>query len=373
MTEREARALDLTRGVSPTPSAVDRAAKALGDQGLAAWAFTQWNLRERGRDKFSLSMEMLFDREGLEMASSEEIARWRAGLFPVGALVLDATVGIGADLIGLSSARSASGIEIDHERARLARHNLAVHGCESTVEVGDCLETEWEADFFFADPVRRESGRRSIRISHARPDPLELVSRAKRLAGGAVKLSPMSSDEDLELLGGSRLFVSFRRQCREALVLLGDLGAGWPTVAAVLVETGGVVEGGQSPLESLGSPLDFILEADPAVIRAGALGQAGLPALGDSPGYLTTEGLVALPWLRSYRTLWSGPFKVPKIKRVLEDLQLGVAAVKTRGVQVEPAQTSATLRNRWPRRLVLFVFRAGSSVRSALAEPVSPD
>jgi hypothetical protein len=355
------------------PSAIDRASQALGDPALAAWAFTQWSLRERGRAKFARSLEMLFDREGLEMATPEEVALWRAGLFPSGARVLDATVGIGADLVGLSSSMSAFGIEIDPERARLARHNLDVHGSAASVSVGDCLALDWDADFFFADPARRESGRRSVRISDARPDPLALLSRAKLLAGGAIKLSPMSSDEDLELLGGSRLFVSYRRECREALVLTGQLATGWPAVAAVFVEGGYVIGGGHDPVEALGWPLDWIYESNPAVVRAHAEGRAGLPALGDARGYLTGEAPVALPWVRRYRTLWSGPFKAARIKTALAELELGLAAVKTRGLKVDPSEVAASLRNHWPRRAVLIVYRSGKAVRAALAEPVSPD
>ena len=35
-------------------------------------------LRRRGVEKFSLAQEMFFDRNGLEMATREEVARYRA-------------------------------------------------------------------------------------------------------------------------------------------------------------------------------------------------------------------------------------------------------------------------------------------------------
>jgi hypothetical protein len=329
-------------------------------------------LRERAKAKFTRAMDMLFDRIGLEMATHEAVARWRAGLIPEGASVWDATVGIGSDLIGLALQRPASGIEIDPDRARLARHNLRVHGADASIQVGDCLESRIEADFWFADPVRREPSRRSVRLADARPSPLALAGRGAATAGGAVKLSPMTPDDDLALLGGRRLFVSYQRECREALVLLGGIAPGLPERAAVLVETGQTIEGGTLPRPVLSSPLAWIFEADPAAVRAGALGCFRLAALGDAPGYLTGEGPFQSPWLRGYKTLWAGPFQPDKVKRALSDLGSGLTAVKSRGARIDPPRVMAGLKNAWPRRTVLFVYRTGRSLKAALTLPMSP-
>jgi len=50
----------------------------------AAWAFTQWRLRARARAKFAKAEAMLFDQDGLEMASAEPMAQLHASHFPTG-------------------------------------------------------------------------------------------------------------------------------------------------------------------------------------------------------------------------------------------------------------------------------------------------
>ena len=65
----------------------------------AAVALAQ--LRRRARDKFSLADRMFFDREGLEMASRQEIARYRAWRLRYCEVILDLCCGIGGDLLEL--------------------------------------------------------------------------------------------------------------------------------------------------------------------------------------------------------------------------------------------------------------------------------
>ena len=61
----------------------------------------QVELRARGREKFSRADQMFFTRQGLEQATDEQLAAYKASRFVVGEAVVDLCCGIGGDLISL--------------------------------------------------------------------------------------------------------------------------------------------------------------------------------------------------------------------------------------------------------------------------------
>ncbi|HRK23200.1 MAG TPA: hypothetical protein PLX06_15380, partial [Fimbriimonadaceae bacterium] len=75
------KALETVRGLSPTASNLTQASREYGAE-AARWAFEQWDLRKRAQSKFARAEQMLFDRDGLEMASHEAMARFHAAQFP---------------------------------------------------------------------------------------------------------------------------------------------------------------------------------------------------------------------------------------------------------------------------------------------------
>src|SRR5579862_5428572 len=70
---------------------------------MGAAAVEQLQLRERAAVKFKHAQAMLFTRQGLEQASGDAAAHWRAARFPQGATVLDLCCGIGGDAVALGS------------------------------------------------------------------------------------------------------------------------------------------------------------------------------------------------------------------------------------------------------------------------------
>ena len=161
MTSKQQRALALTAGLAATPKAIDRIGAKAGVE-EARWAFTQWELRRKGRKKFERALEMLFDRDGLEMATHERIAAYHASRFEPGELVGDLTVGVGADLVALAKRGPTVGYEISKERRACARHNLLVEGLEAEIWDADCFQPGWNFDAAFADPARRRKGVRQV-------------------------------------------------------------------------------------------------------------------------------------------------------------------------------------------------------------------
>ncbi len=318
------------------------------------WAFGQWEMRKRGKEKFSRAAMMQFTRAGLEMATHERIAAYHASLFPGGVEVLDAGCGIGADLMALGARGPVVGVDLDREHVNCARHNLSVYGFKGKVGRGDALEVLAKGwDYVYCDPGRRDDGQRLINPEDYQPRVEDLRQHLMQVKLGVMKLSPMLRDEYLFGLGGDVRFVSFGRECREALVIF----PGEKRVSAVHIESGAEVEA-RALTRSVAEPVRYLYEADPALIRSHALGAMEMDGVGDSNGYLTSEELIESPWLRGYEVLWSGPWRIRMVKDALREGNWKVNAVKKRGVKVEPSSVlrQVEMKNGDPVQLVMYAI-----------------
>jgi hypothetical protein len=362
-------ALRLSKGLPPTPSNIERVGREVGAE-AARWAFNQWELRKRAAAKFVKAGEMLFDREALEMATHERVAAYHASKFPQGVLVVDLTSGIGGDLIALARRGPAKGFELDLSRAEYARHNVCVYCFNAEVNPEDSLDATWEWQYAVADPARRGGGRRSLNPEDFTPNPRRVADRFRDLELGLIKLSPMLDDKFLESFGGELEFISHRGECAEALVWLGRQAS--QGRKAVHIETGETLEASEAPFPT-DEPVAFLYEADPSAIRAHCLGALcaphGLLPLADTNGYLTGTADVSGPWLKGYAVLWHGAYREKVVKQAIREHGLGLTAVKTRGVSIDPAQQLKRLRTDG-KPAVLLLFKSGENVRAVLAAPI---
>lgn len=363
-------ALDASRGQKSTPANIDRLAKQFGPE-LAREAFAQWALRERAKAKFSKADEMLFDRDGLEMATNEQVAAFHASLFPPGVHVVDMTCGIGADLIAFARHGLVTGFDIDHTRLAYCRHNLDVYDEDACLIEGS---SEGPLEYGFADPARRSEGKRVSRDGDAYEPPLpDLAAVLSKSRGGMLKLSPLLSDRTLTELGGQVAFVSFGRECREVLVLFGECRRG-DGVWAVHIEGGEWIEGEDAPVFGEDRVGDYFYEADPAAIRAHALTELcqrfELVPIGDSGGYLTGGNEVRSPWLRGYRVLWSGKADNAQTRKKLDELGSSTPVIKQRAAGLDLDKLRKQMRTSGAKPLVLAVWPVGKSLRHAILEPL---
>lgn len=350
-TDLEQSALAVAQGLAPTAENIARVAR-LTNPKVAAWAFTQWELRARAKGRFPEADQLLFDRDGLAMASSSARSAHHAALFPAGEQVLDLTCGLGFDLMALARRGPATGYEIDHQRAASARHNIAAMGLDAQVMARAAHPEEWRGHHVFLDPMRR-GPRGRLQADDYAPNPWTMLPELRQAATFAIKLSPLVPDARLAEFGGTVEFLSDEGQCAEALVL--SQGEG---VWAVSIATGERLPRTNRPNNSnlLG---DFLYEADAAAVRAQALGHFGLAALGDHPGFLTGGRVPPTPWLRAFRVVRTfSPKENPG----------PVSAVKKRGLTPPPE----ALRRKWgydPAGPIAFLWTEHKAVRACLATP----
>ncbi|WP_457637633.1 THUMP-like domain-containing protein [Oceanithermus sp.] len=313
----------------------------------AAWLYDQAVLRRRARAKFPQADRMLFEAEALEQASAWPVALWRAeNVFAPYARVADLGAGLGGDALALAAAgKEVLAVERDPLRAALLERNAASLGLSGRLRVvrADWRTLDLEVEAAFADPARRRSGRRTVRLEAMEPPFSDLLKLAQRLPALAVKLAPGLDKSELPPAAGLG-FVSMGGELKEALAGLGSLR--WPEPWAAALPDGAVLRGPEAR-PGLSEPLECLLEPDPAVIRAGLVGrlalELGAHLLAEGVAYLTAVRCPKTPLARGWRLVRHGPYRFKTLKSWLRELDASAVNVKRRRSPVDPAALAARL------------------------------
>ena len=300
----------------------------------------------RKTDKFSRAGKMWFDREGLEMATHETVARYRAERFF--GRIADLCCGIGGDAIVLASRGRLAAFDIDPVRVEMARHNLSVYGVAGEVKAEDVTKLDLnslDADWFFFDPQRR--GRES-------PNTEAMLNRIRETgAKYAVKLAP-DFKGDVER-------ISLNHELREACL--------WSTggrKVTVLPSEESLGVSGKEPPEITGIR-EYLLEPDPGIIVSGAFGELA----GKYPCTRIDARIAYLTSDKKYKTeFFSSQLKVLEvvsgdIARVSEALRkhgIGPVEIKCRGFQVSPERLRKQLGGKGKPGVAVFTRARGKRV-----------
>lgn len=337
----------------------------------------QIELERRAHAKFDAPGRLLFDRVGLEQATSPLVARYHAAIPPAGATVLDLGCGIGADAIAFSWAGSrVVAVDRDVERTRLAAHNLAAAGCAPHVVIrADAGALPARADVLYVDPDRRTRRGRVFRLADTSPAWPCIEALVPRFRTVLVKAPPALPFAEIPP-NASVEFLSEGGECREALLRLGD-GAPSPRVAAVRLEDGarrGVEPGPAVPVRPPGA---YLLDCDPALRRSGGVDalarelHAGRVA--DDSTYLFADDPPDSPWTRAYRVIHVFPYRARDLARHVAAEPPRELIVKQRGVGLREADVRRGLprSDDGPVRVVIL-WRSGRRRMACLGEPVDP-
>jgi SAM-dependent methyltransferase len=370
--------LERARDLRADPFAAEKLRARLGctpDQ--AAAAVEQVRLRERARRKFTRADDMWLAPGLLEQASSEEAAAHHAFRLAAFPRVADLCCGLGSDAVAIAARADVAARDRDPLAVALTRANAEVMGAAGRLDarVGDIPDAAPEADAAWIDPGRREGGRRTRLLDGMSPSMSEVLSLAPRYGAIGIKLSPATGDPELDAALGAvphvRELISVDRECRELIVWTGALappGAAHPLRRAVLLPGPHVLEGNPEPFDEMRACGGYLLEPDPAVIRAGLVGN--LAALLDAApidprlAYLTTDREVRTPFAAAYRVEPPEPFRLRALAAKLRTLEAGSVVIKTRGAAFEPEELRRRLRSvlkhgRPEREPTVFLTRLG--------------
>lgn len=313
-------------------------------------ALTMTRLRREAAGKFGdAAGRMLFTDDALQQASDPRIRAYRTTRFEGAGRVLDVCCGIGADSIAFASAGlQVLGLDIDPACIAIARHNAIVLGLDGLkfreVDVNQGIPDGYPAIFF--DPARRDqNGNRIFDVEQYIP-PLSLVRGwvAERIT---VKLSPGVDKAQLEAYEARLEFISVDGELKEAVLwmdqqhhppatlLVGDDVLHWDEQPA-----------GENPLTA--EPRQWLVEPDPALIRAGlvanAAGAFDGAQLDSTIAYFTTDSRPQSPWVRVWEIQDWMPFHVKKLRAYLRERGVGRVTVKKRGSPVTPEQLQKRLK-----------------------------
>jgi SAM-dependent methyltransferase len=301
-------------------------------------------LRHRARTKFGESARRLFfSRELLEQASPPPVAAHTAARFADRPWVADLGCGLGADSLALAAA-GPQVLALD--TAELALHltasNARVCGLTDRIHPvrGDITRPCWWLPVAWADPTRRRQDTEPRRVFDPEgwQPPLSTLLALRTLTPDlGLKLAPGLPHDRIPPEAEAE-WISLDGTLKEAVLWLGNLARGAVRRATLLpagVEI--VAAGAVAPVRSPGA---WLYEPDPAVIRAGAVGdlavRLGLWHLDPAVAYLSGDAVAAAPFARGWPVLAHFPFDLKTLNRRLRALDGDVVAVKKRGSPLDP-------------------------------------
>lgn len=300
-------------------------------------------LRHRAREKFpAWADRMYFDREGLEMASRWETARYRASRFEGCETVGDLCCGIGGDALALAEGRRVWAVDVSRVRLHLARLNAEVLGVGDRIGLAQCDARclRPRADALFADPSRRAGGRR-VRGAAAYEPPLSaLLELRSAVPGLAVKVAPGIPEEDLPP-DCEVEFISSGRQCREAVLYFPPLARG--RRRATLLPGGHSLEEPETAATApVAPPGRYLYDPDPAVVRAHLIDalavRLGAWKLDARIAYLSGDAPAKTPFARSYRVLDRQPYHLRRLRQYLIEARFWPEEIKKRRFPIQPEE-----------------------------------
>jgi len=352
-------------GSEATPALIERWRRRLPAEYVGA-AFTQITLRRRARAKFTRADDMLFDAEGLEQASGEIVATYKAQRFAGLRRVVDLCCGIGGDSLAIAGYCDVVAVDRDATRVALTLHNAAAYGRANRI-AGICADvTTWypPGDAMHIDPSRREGGRRRHRIAEAQPPPAFLDQLVASEPAVAIKLGPAADFDAIAHWNAEIELISEDGECRQAVAWCGRLrrvhrsATVLPSAERIEVaDEAGLAPPPQGELR-VG---DILVEPDAAVIRAHLVGEMarrfGLHGIDPKLAYLAGREPIVSRLGTCFRVVETGPWSLATVRRRLKAQGIGRIEIKTRGFVADPADLAARLRLEGDQRGVLVVTR----------------
>lgn len=337
----------------------------------AAVLYDQAILRHRATKKFSNAANMFFTEQALQQATAPEVAQYHASLFErMGETtkVADLGCGIGGDTIAFASKFKVFAVESNPVRHKLAEINIDACGLSEKVDLqcADWTSMTLPVNAAYIDPARRVSTsndhqKRVYHLDQMVPPIAVILPLQKTIQKLAVKVAPGVSHREIPC-DAEVSFISVRGQMKEALLRFGSLRNGASRTALLLPEEN--MMNSLEPVETLSirEPSEYLYEPDAAIIRAGLVQHVGtrynLAQLDGEIAYLTGDSEIVSPFIRSWYVHRSGSFLLKKLKRWLNELEVGRIIIKKRGSPIDVDKFSKQIKtNRDGAEFTVFLTR----------------
>lgn len=376
-----ARLLAELRALAPSPATSIAVATRLRTSypvDLVIAAMAMHELRVKARAKFSHANQMWFTRDGLEQATSESIAAWRAQRFRGFPEIVDLCTGIGGDLLALATGAPVvriTAVDRDPLHLAMAALNATVAGIDHRIAFREADVRDVDLNdraAVFVDPARRSKrGRMTLGVSDP---PLEwCVALSSQVPAVGVKCAPgldrgripprwefeaIAIGPDLKevVLWSPRL-----AQAERSATVIDS-----PSVHRLVPVEGDFV-GTRTPEAG-----DILLNPNPAVTRAGLVEDlartVGAMKIDDQIGFLVVQSPVSSPFARSLRIVDSRPWNERVLKARLRELGAGPVDIRRRGLAGDVDAIAKRVRGKGERPFTIAMTRVDNLPWSLICE-----
>jgi SAM-dependent methyltransferase len=331
---------------------------------LVAAAATQARLRTRARARFP-GAPRWWTPDGLEQATRPDVADRHAARYVAAGItrVADLGCGAGSDALAMAAAGLAvECVDLDPDALWAASATAADRGLSITIRHGDIMTVpaRWNLpspdgpdDPFgcFVDPARRRGGARALAAESWSPPWSWVRALAARVPATGAKLAP-GIDHALLPDGPQVEWVSVSGDLVEAAAWWGPLRQGPARRVATTLRDGvavGLDDSDGVPQAAIGPVTGWLLEPDPAVIRAGLVSvlaeRIDGHLLDPRIAYIAARGAPPeSPLAARFEVLDEVPFARKAMRSWLRQRGFGDVVVKKRGVNVVPEELRGALR-----------------------------
>lgn len=377
---------------------------------------------------------LLCDKLALEQSTAQDIGRWKANLWPcgndatenatgAGAEVHDLCCGMGGDSFYLPAGLKVTGVDLDENRLAMYSHNMQAFGKAAETLNKDVREVAREngakmpasagmtkTDYFTIDPARRAlEGENQRDLKNLTPTLEEVVEISRHYRGGMAKLPPGYPPAEIPD-GTEILYLGGHSDCRECLVLFGELAKHPDTVRAVIVGKAGEtlaewtrrrdrsletldddlqekldrndsLEGKDRTYRTATSRSDlplgeigkYIAEPAPVLIRSHLFNAAALAhdpnahLISEGIAYVSSDKPLPAPGFSCYEVLAHTEIATGAVRSMLKEHDIGKITLKLRGVKLDPDAETKRLKPKGKNSAILFYTRAKGEKVAILA------
>lgn len=344
-------------------------------------------LRERGRRKFAAADAMYFSRIGLEQATDQWIAAYKAERFRGRIRIADLCCGVGGDAMGLARvARELLVCDRHPGVALFAERNVVASGgtANLTPHAGDVAEVnlaDWDA--WYIDPDRRPSGSRSVHVEQHEPSD-EVIDRLIAVnPHAAIKLAPACEVPARWAAVGELEWIGRGGECKQLVVWSGSLaknpGERRATVLAsnrdACQAVASFVGRGDATPDEDQRVGRFVFEPDAAVLASGLVGEMAMRhgwwTFASTHGYLTSDTRSDEPATSAFEVLDVLPFDPKKVAMYLRERGVGQLEIKHRAVDLSPERLRKELKLTGDNTATLLVTRVLEKRIAIVAKRIS--
>lgn len=305
----------------------------------------QVELRRRAKVKFARAEELFFTPKGLEQATDETLARYKAARLGNHEVVDDFCCGIGGDAMALAERACVRLVDLDETSLLLARENVTRVGGRAEGKCADIATLAREPrSAWHVDPDRRSEGKRITQLDYLQPGVEVLESLRAGCVHGAMKLAPATElPRDWESACEAE-WIETRGECRQLMAWFGD----WTTTlgqrTATVIDREGKARRYSSD-EVFSPPVaarigKFVYDPAPSLLAARLLGawscEFKLGTIGEKCAYLTGDEWVCSPHVATFEVVDILPLDVSKLRAYFRERGVGRLEIKQRGVGITP-------------------------------------